>query len=359
MSESNHSEMKAKLKDYIDTIFADTPRSERVEELRMEMVQNLYEKYDDFVAEGRTPAAAYNMAISSVGDVSTLLAEMAGTGSASTAPSVSGTAQAGSTGRATADPGLPPLSQEEKDTVRRYRLRSAILTAVAVALYILCVTPPILLVYNEVVGLVLMFGMIAVATGMLIFNSILKPDIMQNHFWYRRWGKTGLEEARNIMNRYRSRSAVLTSVSVALYILCWIPCVFLTQWGNLAPASLFFIVAVATALIIYSTMTKPEIMRHPGMISHANSGGSPMGTEDAQSAQSDRTYDEEEDEDEDEPKGSRGKVYKAISGALWMLTVVAYLAVSFATQGWAFTWLIFLIAVAVDNIIKALFDIRL
>ncbi len=356
MSESNHSEMKAKLKDYIDTIFADTPRSERVEELRMEMVQNLYEKYDDFVAEGRTPAAAYNMAISSVGDVSTLLAEMAGTGSASTAPSVSGTVQAGSTGRATADPGLPPLSQEEKDTVRRYRLRSAILTAVAVALYILCVTPPILLVYNEMVGMVLMFGMIAVATGMLIFNSILKPDIMQNHFWYRRWGKTGREEARDIMNRYRSRSAVLTSVSVAMYILCWIPCVFLSQWGNLAPASLFFIVAVATALIIFNTMTKPEIMRHPGMIGNGNSGGSPMGTEDAQS---DRAYDDDNDEDDDEPKGSRGKVYKAISGALWMLTVVAYLAVSFATQGWAFTWLIFLIAVAVDNIIKAIFDIRL
>jgi hypothetical protein len=102
-------------------------------------------------------------------------------------------------------------------------------------------------------------------------------------------------------------------------------------------------------------MTKPVILRRPDMVGpvEADGDGESREPEDGGPDPSDQV------DWDDEPKGSRGKVYKSISGALWSLTVVAYLAVSFLTQGWSFTWLIFLLAVAVDNIIKAIFDIRL
>ena len=74
--------MKVKLREYIDTIFADAerraPYNQRVRELKEEMLQNLNDRYDDLVSKGKSPAAAYNIAIAGVGDVSELLDSVVG-----------------------------------------------------------------------------------------------------------------------------------------------------------------------------------------------------------------------------------------------------------------------------------------
>lgn len=49
-----------------------------------------------------------------------------------------------------------------------------------------------------------------------------------------------------------------------------------------------------------------------------------------------------------------GTVFGAVSGAIWALTVLVYILVSFATGAWHITWVIFLIAVAIVNIVKAI-----
>ena len=65
--------MKEKLKDYIEMIFADAPDCLRTRELKEEMYANVCDKYDDLIAEGKSPAAAYNISIASIGDISDLL----------------------------------------------------------------------------------------------------------------------------------------------------------------------------------------------------------------------------------------------------------------------------------------------
>ena len=74
--------MKHKLREYIDTIFADAegraPYNERLRELKEEMLQNLCDRYDDLLAKGKTPAAAYNIAVAGVGDISELLDSVVG-----------------------------------------------------------------------------------------------------------------------------------------------------------------------------------------------------------------------------------------------------------------------------------------
>ncbi len=240
--------MKTKLKEYIDTIYADaerrSPRNERLAELKEEMLRNLEEKYDDLIAAGRTPGAAYNIAIAGVGDISDLLDAVSG---------VDHTAKA-------ADSVEPPhrehrpLTPEEREQVERYRRRSAILTPVAIALYILCVIPCIIV--DHVVSVVLMFVLVAIATSMLIYNY----------------------------------------------------------------------------------MSRPKFDRHV-----------------------DWKDDDDDDDDESagkEPRVRRSPIYHAISGALWCVTVCVYLTVSFMTGYWHITWMIFLMATAVDNIIKAIFDLR-
>ena len=78
--------------------------------------------------------------------------------------------------------------------------------------------------------------------------------------------------------------------------------------------------------------------------------------------------DDDDDDDDDEKAGKhppvqpirprRSPVYKAISGALFVLVLCGYLLVSFATGAWHITWLIFLMYAALDNVIKAIFDLR-
>ena len=74
--------MKDKLKEFMDTVFADAerraPGNRRLQELKEEMLRNLCDRYDDLVANGKTPAAAYNIAVTGVGDVTELLDSVVG-----------------------------------------------------------------------------------------------------------------------------------------------------------------------------------------------------------------------------------------------------------------------------------------
>ena len=49
----------------------------------------------------------------------------------------------------------------------------------------------------------------------------------------------------------------------------------------------------------------------------------------------------------------RKQLLKAIRAAYWPLVVAVYFLISFATMKWYITWVIFLIAPAVDSIIRA------
>ena len=262
--------MKSKLKEYIDTIFADAerraPDNSRVRELKEEMLLNLNDRYDDLIAKGKSPAAAYNIAVAGVGDVSELLDSVVGAQNSS--DSQNGTATAETIPFRS---GKRPLTAEEQEIVRRYK----------------------------------------------------------------------------------TRSAIITSVSVAMYILCWLPLAILDEFlGTLGSAIglavMFAMIAVATCLIIYSSMTKPKF-------------GANVENWDKDDDDDDDDDDGEEEEDEKPAKSARRRrspVYKAISGALFAVTLCGYLLVSFATGAWHITWMIFLMYTALDNIIKAIFDLR-
>jgi hypothetical protein len=104
---------------------------------------------------------------------------------------------------------------------------------------------------------------------------------------------------------------------------------------------MFLMIAGATGMLIVNELRKPKGV------------GSIIRDDD------DEDDDDDDGDDDDTPaRSSRSPVYKAISSALWTLTVVLYVLVSLATRAWHITWLIFLIATALDNIIKACFDLR-
>ena len=249
--------MKDKLKEFMDTVFADAeeraPHNRRLQELKEEMLRNLCDRYDDLVANGKTPAAAYNVAVTGVGDVTELLDSVIAESAAES------TAEA----EAAAPSRKRTLTPEEAEKVQAYKRRSAILTAVAVSMYILCWLP------------------------LVTLSALVGDDV---------GGTVGL-------------------------------CV------------MFLMIAGATAMLIYNDQSKPA----------------GYSADDDDDDRSDR-----EDDDDDDGAGRRGRspAYKVVSALLWLVTLGVYLSVSFATGAWNVTWLIFLIVAALDNVIKAIFDLR-
>jgi len=221
--------MEDNIRRYIDDLFADTAPTRKAVELKEEMIQNLTDKYHDLINEGKTNEAAYNITIAGIGDIRALLAELEN-----------------------------EMSEYEptKYELEASRQKSAMLTAVAVMMYILCVLPLIIMSsvnfrFTSEIGIPIMFLMIAGATGLLIYNNMTKQKPMNNP-------DTMVEEFR--------------------------------EWQS----------------------------------------------------------------DEKDRKTLR----KAISSALWSITVALYLIISFMTFAWHITWIIFILAAVVESLINILFTIK-
>ena len=140
--------MEEQIRDYVENLFESAPYTQRIYELKLELIQNLTDKYHDLLAEGKTPDDAYNITILGIGDINELIASV----NDSEPPRVTYTNEA--------------------------RRRSAACVSISVMLYILSVVPLIILSEiggSAIVGVVIMFVMIAAATGLIIYNSMTKP----------------------------------------------------------------------------------------------------------------------------------------------------------------------------------------
>ncbi len=62
--------MREQLIQYVELLFAGAPHAE---EIKQEILQNTLDRYDDLVAQGKSPEAAYRLAISGIGDINEIL----------------------------------------------------------------------------------------------------------------------------------------------------------------------------------------------------------------------------------------------------------------------------------------------
>ena len=180
--------MRERLRYHVDLVFQRAPKNEKVDELKEELLQNLYEKYDDLISEGKSHDEAYTAAIRSIGDVSEIIEQ---------------------------------LSREENkiyntQEAKKYKKQSAILIPISVALYIMCVVPVILL--QNIIGVISMFVVIALATALIIYNAMTKPD------YIRIKEKSEDDDIDNILNLESKRkmtviNSILWPIIVVAYLL--------------------------------------------------------------------------------------------------------------------------------------------
>lgn len=220
--------MEDKLRAHMDHLFRDVPPTKKSVELKEEILQNLVDKYHDLISEGKSEEAAYNIAIASIGDISELLESL----------------------KESAAPNDAVMNSE----YRQWKKRSSILIPAAVMLYICCIIPPIVadeFGWNDALGASLMFLLIGIATAIIIFNNLSKPEI------------TKVDST--IMEEFK-------------------------EWKT-----------------------------------------------------------SQEDQK---------KVRKSITSTMWALILILYFLLSFSTGAWYITWVIFLMGAAANNIIKAIFELK-
>lgn len=70
--------MEDKIRQYIESVFREVPQSQRADNIKGEILQNLLDKYHDLRDEGKSEDEAYAVAISSGGDLSGIVADLKG-----------------------------------------------------------------------------------------------------------------------------------------------------------------------------------------------------------------------------------------------------------------------------------------
>lgn len=136
--------MRDQLIQYVTLLFAG---AQDCADTKQEILQNTLDRYDDLVAQGKSPEAAYRLAISGIGDINEILG-----GTPETVPVRQSSA--------------PEIADDGDSLFKK------ILRAVAIGLYILCPIP--LFVLSELgmdtIGLCGTIGLVAVATVLILLG---------------------------------------------------------------------------------------------------------------------------------------------------------------------------------------------
>lgn len=174
--------MREQLIHYVSLLFAG---AKNAEDIKQEIMQNTLDRYDDMIAQGKSPEAAYRLAISGIGDINEIL----------------NTIQSQD----------HPYQRTQVPTASEEPLSSKIVRAIAVGLYILCPVP--LFVLSEfnmsTIGLCGTIVMVAVATVLLILGK--KKDVPEAE-------KTAQVQRRE-SELTKSINSLIWAIGLAVYLI--------------------------------------------------------------------------------------------------------------------------------------------
>lgn len=135
--------MRREIEIYVENLFEKAPSNSRTRELKEEILSNSLDRYNDLIDAGIDEDDAYDSVVGNIGNVEDLIVD------------------------------YNDYSHNEAEE----RKKTAKITAIAVVLYILSPVGVILceaLNFVEEIGVLMLFAMVAIATGMLVYNNMSK-----------------------------------------------------------------------------------------------------------------------------------------------------------------------------------------
>lgn len=277
--------MREQLIQYVELLFAG---GRDYEDIKQEILQNTLDRYDDLIAEGKVPEAAYRLAITGIGDINEILGTKAPAALEKT------------------NIVQPAVTLADNDTPTKKILR-----AIGVALYIICAIPVIILSEfgMDVIGVCGTLAIVAVATVLMILGSRkTRQDIEKE--------RAEEEAEANKSPLAKSISGLIWAIGIAAY--------FLVSFRTGAWHITWVIFPILGALDKLQTTL---VQNREAMNSDVNFP-------------------------------SKTKLRKSIESIIWAVGLAVYFIISFATGAWYITWLVFPITGAVQGLVIAILDYK-
>lgn len=145
--------MVNKIRNKIETLFEEAPKTKKAFELKEELIVNLTEKYNDLVSSGRGSEEAYNSVVASIGDVDELIR------------------------------GLKQNDVMDGERELQERKKTALVVSSTVGLYILSIilliTLAAVLKIDGVIAFIVFLLVAGMATCIIIYHFMSKPNYVK------------------------------------------------------------------------------------------------------------------------------------------------------------------------------------
>lgn len=303
---------------YLDNMFLSLPKTKEMERAKQELANMMEDKYNELRAEGKTDNEAVGIVISEFGNLKELAEELG------ISDLMDGK---------TSEPAKKVLGDDEVKNYIYDNQKASKQIAIGAMLCIFSPIPLILLAgmqekyksINDVivngVGVCTLLAIIAIAVGIFIYTGMSMEkyeSLKKEPFAISNASIRYVEAYRDQMQQTFSLKII---VGVVMCILSIIPVVIVgsiednNDFGNsIAVSFLLFVVGIAVILFVTGGMQKEvtKILLQEGDYSFKSEEGS--------------------------------KVIDIISGIYWPIVVCIYLAWSFISHDWGFTWIVWPIA---------------
>lgn len=294
--------MENRIKEYIEEIFAPFPESGQKEKVKRRVFAEAMDSYHDFLVSGKKPQSAYQKTIDGI-DMQKIQLEIN---------------PRDEFAQSEKKAEIPVF---DKSRVISAKKKTALLQALAVFLYINSLTAALILVNTPLITTVapiMLFLCIAVGTVLLVYNRNSRLP---------KYNIIDFTEEETADNRRKCR---LLRVAGIIVVAVGLVCNMLTDsfLENIA----FIMYGLGVALIIYGS---------------AYSYGDVSEEDIINAYQNRQKY--------QAPAKCR---LRNLRCGLWLVTVAVYLVLSVATGFWYATWLLFLLAAAISNLLRGILDKR-
>ena len=133
----------------------------------------------------------------------------------------------------------------------------------------------------------------------------------------------------------RKKTALIVAACVGMYIFTLVVMIVLGEMPvyDFVPGVVFFTLAgIPTCVLIYHFLSRPKYQKKDSTVVEEFKQWS---------AKTERNE----------------QIFGAVSSVFWLLVVAIYFIFSFALRAWAYSWIIFILAAAVQNILRIVFNV--
>lgn len=342
------------IKNYLESMFSNLPNTPEVKKAKEELWQMMEDKYNELIEEGLSDNAAVGTVISEFGNLDELAGELG-------------------------IHNVVEISESEDrkeitlETAKEYLAaakKKAFQIALGVAFCIMSIIPVMVfdaLGFNDDIGGVLMFPIVAVGVILFIYSSVmmkkweyLKKEACSMDFATTEYVK---EEEAHFVRKY----ALQLAIGVALCVISVVPASLLDEINfykgridldDLGGALMFILVAGGVFLIVYAanikgsfeTLFKAKARRMKVTEEH---GELTDRNEDGYSEGNIYTYSEAEKNDKYISPDA-----KLVMEVYWPTITCIYLSWSFLTFDWYITWVIWPIAAVLHEVLNSILTKR-